>query len=183
MGSVTDEPWLSDREQDAWRSFLTMQRRLKTHLSRHLQKDFGLSSADFEILVNLSEAPTGRMRAFELGEATQWEKSRLSHHLSRMEQRGLVRKEACQARYPEIVLTDEGRAAIARCAPSNAANVRELFIEVFGPDRLDVLAAASKEVVEAIDRAEQPDPAGPATGPAARVPTARPGSTPVVPVD
>lgn len=176
---MTDEPWLSDREQDAWRSFLTMQRRLKTHLSRHLQKEFGLSSADFEILVNLSEAPTGRMRAFELGEATRWEKSRLSHHLSRMEQRGLIRREACQARYPEIALTDEGRAAIAGCAPSNAANVRELFIEVVGPDRLDVLAAASKDVVEAIDRAERPDPA--TAG--ARAGTARPASTPVVPVD
>lgn len=176
---MTDEPWLTDREHDAWRGFLTMQRRLKTHLSRHLQRDFGLSAQDFEILVNLSEAPTGRMRAFELADATRWEKSRLSHHLSRMEQRGLIRKEACQARYPEIVLTDEGRAAIETCAPGNAASVRELFIEVFGPERLDMLAAASKEVVEAIDRAERQDTPAPAARPGA----ARPGSTPVVPVD
>ena len=62
MAGVTDEPWLDDQEQDAWRSYLLMQRRLKTHLSRHLQREFGLSAADFEILVNLSESPTGRMR-------------------------------------------------------------------------------------------------------------------------
>ena len=76
---------------------------LETHLERHLQREFGLSESDFEILVNLSESETGRMRAFELAEATQWEKSRMSHHLTRMEKRGLIRKEACDARYPEIV--------------------------------------------------------------------------------
>jgi DNA-binding MarR family transcriptional regulator len=92
--------------------------------TRHLQREFGLSGSDFEILVNLSESPTGRMRAFELGEATQWEKSRMSHHLTRMEKRGLIRKEACDARYPEIVLTGPGLEAIRACAPVHGPGSR-----------------------------------------------------------
>src|SRR2546423_330714 len=80
MGGVSKGPWLDDGEQKAWRSFLLMKRTLETHLERHLQREFGLSGSDFEILVNLSESATGRMRAHQLGRATQWEKSRLSHH-------------------------------------------------------------------------------------------------------
>jgi DNA-binding MarR family transcriptional regulator len=91
------------------------------------------------------------MRASELGKATQWEKSRLSRHLSRMEKRGLIRREASDTRYPEIVLTDAGRKAIEACAPANAARVRKLFVEVLGHDRLAALREASAEVLAAID--------------------------------
>ncbi|TCO47015.1 DNA-binding MarR family transcriptional regulator [Kribbella antiqua] len=150
-------PWLDDDEQKAWRSYLLMHRTLETHLERHLQREFGLSKSDFEILVNLSESETGRMRAFELGKATQWEKSRMSHHLSRMEKRGLIRKEACDARYPEIVITDEGLAAIKACAPAHAARVRKFFVDVFGPDRMAVLGEVSDEIVETIEKHRHAD--------------------------
>jgi DNA-binding MarR family transcriptional regulator len=149
---VANEPWLDDDEQKAWRSYLLMRRTLESHLERHLQREFGLSASDFEILVNLSESETGRMRAFELGQATQWEKSRMSHHLTRMEKRGLIRKEACDARYPEIVLTDEGRAAIQRCAPVHAARVRELFVDVLGKDRMNALGETAEDVLAAVEK-------------------------------
>ncbi|WP_202891454.1 MarR family winged helix-turn-helix transcriptional regulator [Kribbella shirazensis] len=152
MVPVSKGPWLDDDEQKAWRSYLLMKRTLETHLERHLQREFGLSGSDFEILVNLSESESGRMRAFELGRATQWEKSRLSHHLSRMEKRGLVRKEACDARYPEIAITEEGMTAIKECAPVHAARVREFFVDVFGSERLAVLGEVSDEIVETIGR-------------------------------
>jgi DNA-binding MarR family transcriptional regulator len=141
---------LDDEEQTAWRSFVEMHHLLERHLVRHLQQDFDISDSDFELLVNLSEAPSGRLRAFELGHATQWEKSRMSHHLSRMEKRGLVRREASDARYPDVVLTETGRAAIAASAPANAARVRELFIDVVGPERLAVIKAASEDVLAAL---------------------------------
>lgn len=147
---MAEEPWLSAEEQRAWRSFVAMRQRLDRHLERHLQREFGLSASDFEILVNLSESPKQRMRAFELAEATQWEKSRLSHHLSRMAKRGLIRRVACGARYPEIVLTDAGRDAIEASAPANAARVRKLFIDVLGPARLAVLGAAADDVLAAL---------------------------------
>ncbi|MCV7014489.1 MarR family winged helix-turn-helix transcriptional regulator [Mycolicibacterium madagascariense] len=143
---------LDDDELTAWRSFVEMRHLLERHLMWHLQQEFGLSGPDFEVLVNLSEAPGERLRAFELGRATQWEKSRMSHHLSRMEKRGLVRREASDARYPDVVLTDAGRDAIAAAAPANAARVRELFVDVVGPERLAVIGAASDDVVAAIQR-------------------------------
>jgi DNA-binding MarR family transcriptional regulator len=151
---MAQDPWLGDDEQAAWRSYLKMRRALHGHLAKKLQGDFGLSDSDFEILVNLSESATGRMRAYELGEATQWEKSRLSRHLSRMETRGLIRREATDARYPDIVLTDAGLAALKASAPANAARIRELFIDVLGPQRLAVLRQAADDVVAAVEQRE-----------------------------
>jgi len=148
---------LSDDEQKAWRSYVTMRHSLERHLVLHLQREFGLSDSDFEILVNLSESPTGRMRAYELGEATRWEKSRMSHHLGRMEKRGLIRREESGARYPDIVLTDAGRDAIKAAAPANAARVRKFFVDVLGPDRLESLRTASDDVIAAIEEHQKID--------------------------
>src|SRR3954453_346421 len=156
MWAMADEGQLSEKELAAWRSFVTMHHRLERHLAGQLQRECGLSGSDFEVLVNLSEAPDGRMRAFELGQATQWEKSRLSHHLSRMEKRGLVRREiAAQSNAPlaDVVLTRAGRDAIESSAPVNAARVRELFIDVLGPQRLAMLRKASDDVLVAIEGA------------------------------
>lgn len=148
---MADKGRLTDDELTAWRAFVSMRHRLERHLVSHLQRDFGLSDSDFEILVNLSEAPKGRLRAYELGRATHWEKTRLSHHLSRMEKRGLIRREESAARYPDIVLTKAGRDAIKASAPANAARVRELFVDVLGPERLAALREASEDVLAAID--------------------------------
>ncbi|WP_108924704.1 MarR family winged helix-turn-helix transcriptional regulator [Mycobacterium montefiorense] len=154
---MADEPWLSAEEQQAWRAFTEMRHILERHLERHLQREFGLSDPDFEILVNLSESPKGRLRAFELGGATQWEKSRMSHHLSRMEKRGLIRRKASGARYPDIVLTKAGRDAIEASAPANAVRVRRFFIDILGPDRLAMLREAADDVLAAIEEHQQRD--------------------------
>lgn len=152
MADVGKGPWLDEDEQQAWRSYLLMNKTLETHLGRHLQREFGLSKSDFEILVNLSESESGRMRAFELGRATQWEKSRMSHHLTRMEKRGLIRKESCAARYPEIAITEAGLAAIKDCASAHAALVRHLFVDVLGTDRMIALGEACDEIVDTIGK-------------------------------
>ncbi|OBJ79150.1 MarR family winged helix-turn-helix transcriptional regulator [Mycobacterium colombiense] len=154
---MAEGPWLSAKEQEAWRAFTDMRHTLERHLEWHLQREFGLSDPDFEILVNLSEAPKGRMRTFELAEATQWEKSRMSHHLSRMERRGLIRRKASGARYPDILLTKAGRNAIEASAPGNAARVRKFFIDVLGPDRLRMLRKASDDVLAAIQEHQRVD--------------------------
>jgi DNA-binding MarR family transcriptional regulator len=151
---MADKAQLKEEEVAAWRSFVEMHHRLERYLAGQLQREFGLSGPDFEVLVNLSEAPGGRMRAFELGQVTQWEKSRLSHHLSRMEKRGLVRREIADGvslRYPDVVLTHAGRDAIESSAPINAARVRKLFIDVLGPRRLAMLGKASEDVLAAIE--------------------------------
>ncbi len=97
---MTDEPWPSNDEAQAWRNSVDMHHALMRHLALHLQQVFGLSAPDFEILANLSKSQSGRMRTSELRWATRWEKSRLSHHLSRMQKRGLIRREASDAPLP-----------------------------------------------------------------------------------
>ena len=135
--------WLDDREQRAWRSFTGAMERLKAALGRELQRDSGLSGPDYSVLVQLSEAPDQRLRAYELGAATGWEKSRLSHHLTRMEQRGLVAREQCAgSRYFDVVLTEQGRAAIDEAAPRHVGHVRDWFVAALTPAQLDALTEA-----------------------------------------
>jgi DNA-binding MarR family transcriptional regulator len=156
-GAVDEPRWLDEHEARAWRGFISMQSQLLRRLSRELQRDSSLSEADFEVLVQLSEAPDGRQRLFELGRATQWEKSRLSHHLSRMAQRGLVVRETCptDSRGAFVRLTEEGRAAIEEAAPKHVEHVRRWFIDVLGPVQLDTLAAISEKVLAGL--IDEPD--------------------------
>ncbi|MEU5974003.1 MarR family transcriptional regulator [Streptomyces sp. NPDC047315] len=150
---MSDEPWLNETEQRAWRSYLHMQRMLTARLASRLQRDFDLSAADYEILVNLSESADGRMCPSELASATQWEKSRLSHHITRMERRGMVTREPSRTgRYPDVQLTEAGRTAIRRAAPEHAADVRALFVDVLGPQRLASFAEDCRAVTDALDR-------------------------------
>ena len=99
--------WLTEDEQRAWRALLQMSGRLDAHLNRQLQESSGLSKADYDVLVPLSEAPDARLRVFEVAAALCWEQSRLSHHLGRMQKRGLVRREGCASdrRGAHVVLT------------------------------------------------------------------------------
>ena len=154
---MPDDWSLTVEEQRAWRRYVEMQHGLERHLAQHMQREFGLSESDFEILVNLSESSNGRMRAVELADATQWEKSRLSHHLSRMEKRGLIAREPGDSRYPEVALTDAGWKAIKACAPANAARVRQLFVDVLGSRRLAVLSEIADDVIAAIAEHQQSD--------------------------
>lgn len=154
---MTRPRWLTRREQRTWRAYLQLERRLSTRVSRELQRETGLSGADYEVLVNLSEAPNGRLRPFELGRATEWEKSRLSHHLTRMEERGLVKREACPTdnRGAHIVLTAKGRKAIDAAAPLHVEHVRRLFIDALTAEQLDALADIAETVVAKLG--ENPD--------------------------
>lgn len=133
--------WLDDREQRAWRALLALHQGLNRAMERQLQRDAGLSGADYSVLVHLSESPDQRVRHFELSAALDWEKSRLSHHLSRMVARGLVGRERCpeDSRGGYVVLTDLGRAAIEQAAPSHVAHVRQWFIDRLSDRHLDAL--------------------------------------------
>src|SRR5919199_5055369 len=101
--------WLNQREQRAWRAFLRMHARLAGRLNRELQAGSGLSLADYEVLVQLTDAADGRHRPYELQRLLQWEQSRLSHHLTRMQRRGLVAREEC---------ADDGRGAWVVLTPT-----------------------------------------------------------------
>jgi len=126
-----------------------MQGQLRSRLGGRLQRETGLSEADYEVLVNLSEAAGGRLRPSEIGGATQWEKSRISHHVSRMEERGLVKRTPCPTdrRGAFVVITAAGRRAIERAAPRHVEHVREAFIDVLTPKQLDALTEISEVVL------------------------------------
>ena len=130
--------WLTDDEQRAWRGLLQMTSRLDARLNRDLQQLSGLSLADYDVLVLLTEASNGRLRVFEIAEALQWEQSRLSHHLARMERRGLVAREECTTdrRGAFVVLTGAGRAAIEKAAPAHVATVRQLVFDGLSAEQL-----------------------------------------------
>jgi DNA-binding MarR family transcriptional regulator len=137
---MTDS-WLSAPEQRAWRAFLGLHRELNARLNRQLQAQSQLSLTDYEVLVVLSEAAEGRMRPFELCDFLQWEQSRLSHHVRRMESRGLVSREGCtgDGRGAFVVLSPAGRAAIEAAAPSHAAAVRSLLFDAMTEEQVAVL--------------------------------------------
>lgn len=145
--------WLDPQEQRAWRSFLSMHTQLMAQLRRSLVQGSGLSDADYEVLVHLSEAPDDRLRVFELVRALQWEKSRLSHQLRRMEQRGLLERSECptDGRGAFVALTGEGRAAIESAAPRHVAEVRDHFVDRLTPAQLESLLEISRAVLGSFD--------------------------------
>jgi DNA-binding MarR family transcriptional regulator len=130
--------WLSDDEQRAWRTYLRMSSLLPAALNRQLQQDCGLTLPEYEVLVQLSEAPAGRLRPFQVCEALNWEQSRLSHQLTRMERRGLVTRQECEAdgRGAFVELTAAGADVIGAAAPRHVATVRDLvFDRLTGPQQ------------------------------------------------
>src|SRR4051812_30944841 len=105
----SDVRWLSPEEERLWRRWLLLNARLNATLQREMQDDSGLSSADFEVLVNLTDNPEGRVRVTDLASRMLWERSRLSHHVTRMEGRALVQKVECK---------EDGRGAWVVITPS-----------------------------------------------------------------
>ena len=140
--------WLTADEQRAWRAYLRAGSLLTARLNRLLQADCGLSLPEYEVLVQLSEAPRGQLRPFQLGLALDWEQSRLSHMLSRMSRRGFVVRQDCAGdrRGANVVLTAAGRAAIESAAPGHVAAVRRLVFDQMDSEQ----AVAFGQVFEAI---------------------------------
>jgi DNA-binding MarR family transcriptional regulator len=152
MGDVAEPRWLDEHQQRAWRGYLAMQARLQAELNRQLQADSDLSLADFDVLVALTDRDGEQVRVRDLAEALQWEKSRLSHHLTRMQRRGLVGREECpdDARGAFVVLTPQGRAAVERAAPAHVAAVQELVFDRLDPDQVAALARIADSVVTGV---------------------------------
>ncbi len=100
------------------------------------------SGAEYALLVPLSEAPGGLLRARELGRLVGWDRTRVSHQLSRMEQRGQVTRGACpdDARGSMVRLTAAGRSAIEAAAPEHVNTLRRHFFDPLSHDELDTLA-------------------------------------------
>src|SRR3954453_3728950 len=148
--------WVTDDEQRAWRRLGQMTSRLDPPLNRELPNPSGLSLADSDVLVLLTEAPYGRLRMFELVDNLQWEQSRLSHHVARMQRRGLVAREECTTdkRGAFVVLTDAGRDAIEKAAPPHVDTARRLVFDGLSGEQIAMLEAFVTRVLSRLDPAE-----------------------------
>ena len=144
--------WLTSDEQRVWRTYLRMSTLLPSYLGRQLQRDSGLSLPEYEVLVQLSEAPGQRMRPYQLCEALNWEQSRLSHQLSRMERRGLVAREECAAdgRGAEVILRTEGADSMRSAAPGHVAAVREVIFSRLSDDERAAFESTCAAILAAL---------------------------------
>ena len=129
-------------ELATWRSFLETTEALRSVLAARLQRDCGLSPGDYAVLLALSETEDGRRRSSDLAATINWERSRLSHHLGRMEQRGLIRRErtATDSRGAEIILEPAGTDAFRAATIAHLRAIRELFVDALTPDQLAAAA-------------------------------------------
>jgi DNA-binding MarR family transcriptional regulator len=145
---MIEPPWLNDQEQKAWRNFIVTHDALSEFLERQLRTRNGMSGADYQVLAHLSEAPDGQLRSFELGALLRWEKSRLSQHLGRMQNRGLVIRErsSVDLRGAVISITEEGRELITTAAPQHMADVRKAFIDQLTASDLKALITIGNKV-------------------------------------
>jgi DNA-binding MarR family transcriptional regulator len=141
--------WLTDEEQRAWRAYRRMVLLVDAEVARELSHDSGLSMPDYQVLSALSESADLRCRLSELATSMQWSASRLSHHVSRMEQRGLVRRADCasDARGAFVVVTDQGLGAIRRAAPDHVASVRRHLIDLLTPEQIAALSEIGETVI------------------------------------
>ncbi|MFI7482552.1 MarR family winged helix-turn-helix transcriptional regulator [Kocuria sp. M1R5S2] len=146
---TTEVNWLTAEEQRVWRSFLALSRGMQTAIDRQLARDSALSGSEYEVLVLLSESPTGVVRSRDLLGELGWERSRLSHLLSRMARRGLLERLPCDsdARGLDVRVTPEGRGAIEAAAPGHLEMVRAALIDQLTPQEMDTLRSIADKVV------------------------------------
>lgn len=145
---MTDATGTEPDEWALWRAFLVSHARVTRLIDSQLQRDAGLSQGEYATMTAILEAPARRMRIGEIADALGWEKSRASHLIGRMEQRGLIRREACadDARAIEIVVTAEGRRKQLKAIRGHVAEVRRLFLEQITPEERPVVTKALTRV-------------------------------------
>ncbi len=146
---MSEPRWLNAEEQRAWRAYLESTILLFDALDRQLQREAGLPHTYYEILVRLSEASARTLRMSELAQATRSSRSRLSHAVARLEERGWVRRRDCATdrRGQLAELTDAGFAVLEAAAPGHVAAVRRHVIDRLDPDQIAQLAAIGEAIV------------------------------------
>jgi DNA-binding MarR family transcriptional regulator len=148
---VTTTRWLSAEEQLCWRSFLNACQSLFGAIDAQLLRDSDLPHGYYEILVHLSEAPGRALRMTQLAQVSTFSKSRLSHAVARLEERGLVLRQSCPTdRRGQIAeLTDEGFAVLAAAAPGHVGQVYQSLIGAITPEQLRQLTEISSAIIAA----------------------------------
>jgi DNA-binding MarR family transcriptional regulator len=148
---TTATRWLSAEEQRSWRSFLTACQSMFGAIEGQLLRDSGLPHGYYEILVRLSEAPGRALRMSQLATASTYSKSRLSHAVARLEERGWVVRQDCPTdrRGQVAQLTEEGFAVLEAAAPGHVEQVRKLLIDALTPEQVRQLGEIGEAILAA----------------------------------
>jgi DNA-binding MarR family transcriptional regulator len=144
---------LQPEQWELWNAWMQAQRLLTRELDRGLQRDYGISKAEFSVLVTLHQTPKGHMRVGELAESLDWEKSRVAHQLTRMENRELVERtdNEFNGRRTGIGLTAKGREAVQHAILGHADNIRRYFFDALTAEQAAAIQAWSHQVVDRIE--------------------------------
>ena len=151
---TTREPrWLDADEQKAWRAWLYSTQLLQERLNTELQRDTGISHPYYEILVQLSETPGRMLRMSELADRCLSSRSRLSHAVARLEERGWIRRQVCpdDGRGQLAVLTDEGFAALEAAAPVHVESVRTHLFDQLTPQQVENMRDLGETLLRHLD--------------------------------
>jgi DNA-binding MarR family transcriptional regulator len=153
----TEPRWLDDDEMRAWRAYVIGAAMLSERLHRELQEGHGVSLADYEILVRLSEQPGRRMRMSQLADDVASSKSRVSHQVARMEKAGLLSRTECPSdgRGVFAQLTEEGMRQLVAAAPTHVKGVREHLIDLLSTEEQEVLAKVFDRVITHLHGTDQ----------------------------
>lgn len=134
----------------AWRAYVIGSELLRKQLNRELQERHGMTLADYEVLVRLSEPDGQRMRMAALANELASSKSRLSHQITRLENAGVVRRVDCgdDARGVFAELTDKGMDLLRATAPTHVYGVRAHLIDLLSGEEQEALASTFERVLK-----------------------------------
>ncbi|MGE8284125.1 MAG: MarR family winged helix-turn-helix transcriptional regulator [Stenotrophomonas lactitubi] len=146
--TITPDQWA------AWRGFRRMAEITSGRIVHDITRSTGLSSADFVVLMELSKAKDRCRRQRELLDYLEWDKTRLSHQLTRMAGRGLIERDTDSDNVVVIRMTAEGRAQLGAARPVHVTSVRQNFLDHLSADDLAALQQITDKLHAALQDAE-----------------------------
>jgi DNA-binding MarR family transcriptional regulator len=139
---MTAKP-LSPRELRIWHAFISMGEDVLERVGRDIAGSTGLSGPEFGVLSRLAAYGKGVMRQQELASVMGWEKSRLSHQLSRMQKRKLIERREGDGRATLVAVARIGREKLEQALPIRADSVRRNLLSRLTPEQIDTMIRVS----------------------------------------
>jgi DNA-binding MarR family transcriptional regulator len=129
-------------ELTVWRALVDTTTELRRLLGAQLLHETNLSPADYQVLLALSEAAGRQLRSSELAATIDWGRSRLSHHLARMQRRGLIRRDGCatDSRGAVVLLTEDGAGMFRGATAPHTRAIKRHFNDALTPEQFEALA-------------------------------------------
>lgn len=139
---MTPKP-LSPRELRVWHAFLLMGEDVLGRVGRDIAQATGLSGPEFGVLSRLAALGKGEMRQQALAGVMAWDKSRLSHQLTRMQERALIERRHTDRKTVLVVLTKLGREKLDAARPIHADSVRRNLLSRLTQEQIDTMVRVS----------------------------------------